>query len=128
MRCEWLELRWMGWGASRRSATRDAVLAKLAASLHSLDDDLHPSITDPENRLFAQLRIEMLESRVALDLGRYEEAMRFASGFNNRFQVLVNFAQEAGLVADNPELWEKLSKINTDRYDEVTAACQQFDG
>ena len=70
----------------------------------------------------------MLESRVALDLGRYEEAMRFASGFNNRFQVLVNFAQEAGLVADNPELWEKLSKINTDRYDEVTAACQQFDG
>ena len=104
------------------------MLAKLSAELNGLDDDRNPCISDPENRLFAQHTIETIASRVALDLGRYEEAMTFANGFNRRFQVLRNFAEEEGLIADNPELWEKLSKINKDRYDEVSAAWQQFTG
>jgi hypothetical protein len=127
MRCQWLDIRWVSSNAQRRADTGDAVLTKLSLLLDILDGGPTPYIADPENRMVLQHTIGMLSSRVSLDLGRPQEAMKYASEFNRRFQQILNLAEREGRIADNPKLFEELTKHNKDRYDEVTAAQQSGD-
>jgi hypothetical protein len=125
-RCHWLEVKWIRTkfsrpevtNASRREVIGNDVLAELSELLDSLDG----YIADREARLWVQHSIGMLQSRIALDLGRLDEARTYALEFNGCFQLLLNLAQEEGMIADDPELWKNLTRINKDRYDEMVAA------
>ena len=121
MRCQRLEMKWIVANTQRRADTGNAVLTKLSLLLDSLDEPT-PYVADPENRMVLQHTIGMLSSRVSLDLGRPEEAMKFASEFNRRFQQILNLAEGEGRIAENPKVFEELTKFNKDRYDEVIAA------
>ena len=122
MRCQWLEIKWVSSNAQRRADTGNAVLAKLSRLLDRLVGQPTPYIADHEQRLWVQHSIGMLQSRIALDLGRLDDATTYATEFNDCFQLLLNLAAEEGMIADDPELWKRLSQSNKDRYDEVTAA------
>jgi hypothetical protein len=124
-RCHWLEIKWIRLNTSRREVTashREAIGDEVLAKLSELADRLDRDLADSEGRLSAQHSIGMLQSRVALDLGRRDEAMRFATQFNGRCQLLLNLAQEEGWIADKPTVIRDLTKMNKDLYDEVMAA------
>jgi hypothetical protein len=125
-RCSRLEVKWIRSKFSRRDVTdasrREAIGNDVLAELSELLDSLDVEVADSEGRLCAQHSIGMLQSRVALDLGRPEDAMRFATEFNGRCQLLLNLAQEEGWIAEKPKVVHELIQINKERYDEMTAA------
>jgi hypothetical protein len=124
-RCQRLEIKWSRSNASRREVIGNDVLAELSGLLGSHCGEATPHIAEPEGRLVLQHTIGMLQSRVALDLGRREEAMTYATEFNGCFQLLLNLAEEEGWFATKQKTIQELIQINKECYDAVMTSSRE---
>ena len=120
-----IEIKWMRASPAVRSKIGEATLSKLTAEIQRFEGDTNPHLSDPKDRLLAQVTLGMNASQVALDLGCSEESMEFARAFNERLDLLSDLVQRGGPDDEEMKRFQGFSDIARERYAHIHESWQR---
>ena len=120
-----MQIKWIRASPIVRNEIGDETLSKLTADIQRFEADPNPHLSDPTDRLLAQVSLGMTASQVALDLGRSEESMEFARAFNQRLDLLLDLVQPEEPDEKETKRWQGFSDIARERYAHILDGWQR---